>query len=294
MQEMMGAADIAFPHLGIYLTDVPKTLYIGSFSIAIYGIIIALSMLLGIVMAAKMAPRLGVDPDKIWDISVWIIIFAIVGARIYYVIFFWDFYKDDPLQIFNLRRGGLAIYGGIIACVILIIVYSKKHGISWKRMLDTIMFGLVLGQITGRWGKFFNREVFGEYTDSLLAMRLPVEAVREMDISASIAEHMQAGTNFIQVHPTFLYESLWNIGVLLIMLWFVGKRKFDGEITLLYFTGYGIGRAWIEFIRTDQLYITGTKIPVSMALSIVLVVFCVLTDIVVRRKLKKDDILKNV
>ncbi len=285
MPDMMEKMDIAFPHLGIYLKDVPQSITIGSFSIALYGICIAAAMLAGILLAAHMAKKTGWDPNIIWDISIWLIIFAIIGARLYYVIFFWDAYKDNPLQIFNLRAGGLAIYGGIIACVIVVFVYCKVKKVNPFRLLDTAAYGLVLGQIIGRWGNFFNREVFGGYTDSLLAMRLPVAMVRSRDITETVASHIAQGTNYIQVHPTFLYEGLWNLGLLILMLLWTGHKKFEGEITLLYFFGYGIGRAWIEYIRTDQLYITGTKIPVSIVVSVIMIVFSVLMDIYTRKRL---------
>ena len=284
MQEIMDTMDIAFPHLNIYLRNVPKTFSIGGFSIAMYGVVIALSMLAGIVMAAHMAKKTGQDPDVYWDISLYIIISSIIGARIYYVIFFWDFYKDDPIQVFNLRGGGLAIYGGIIAAVMVVFLYCKKKKYSPFLLLDTAAYGLVLGQIIGRWANFFNREVFGDYTDSLLAMRLPLEMVRQRDISENIAAHIVEGTNYIQVHPTFLYESLWNVGVLLVMLLFLKHKKFDGEVFLVSLVGYGIGRAWIEYIRTDQLYIQGTKVPVSLVLSLVIIVFSVIIDITQRKK----------
>lgn len=285
MPDMMGKMDIAFPHLGIYLKDVPQSITIGSFSIALYGICIAAAMLAGILLAAHIAKKTGWDPNIIWDISIWLIIFAIIGARLYYVIFFWDAYKDNLLQIFNLRAGGLAIYGGIIACVIVVFVYCKVRRVNPFRLLDTAAYGLVLGQIIGRWGNFFNREVFGGYTDSLLAMRLPVAMVRNRDITEAVASHIAQGTNYIQVHPTFLYEGLWNLGLLILMLLWTGHKKFEGEITLLYFFGYGIGRAWIEYIRTDQLYITGTKIPVSIVVSVIMIVFSVLMDIYARKRL---------
>ena len=272
MQDIMNEMDIAFPHLGIYLRNVPQSFSIGGFSIALYGVIIALSMMLGIAMAAHIAKLTFQDPDIYWDISIWIIISAIVGARIYYVAFFWDYYKTEPLQIFNLRGGGLAIYGGIILCIITIYIYCRIKKLNPAELLDTAGYGLVLGQIIGRWGNFFNREVFGEYTDSLFAMRLPEAIVRDRDITENIAKHMADGTNYIQVHPTFLYEGLWNLGVLLLMLFMRKRKKFHGQIILLYFIGYGIGRAWIEYIRTDQLYIGGTHIPVSMVLSIVIAI----------------------
>lgn len=290
MPDMMGDFDIAFPHLGIYLHNVPKTIYIGSFGIALYGIVIAAGMLLGLILAAHIARKTGQNAETYWDLAIWLIIFSIVGARIYYVIFMWDNYKDDPLQIFNLRGGGLAIYGGVIAGVITVCVYCRIHKLKVTKVLDTAAYGLVLGQIIGRWGNFFNREVFGEYTDSLFAMRIPVVMVRERDISENIANHIADGTNYIQVHPTFLYEGLWNLALLIIMLIYLRHKKFDGEITLLYFAGYGIGRAWIEYIRTDQLYITGTSIPVSMVLGIAMAAISIVLDITARARIRRRSI----
>ena len=285
----MGDMDIAFPNLGIYLTNVPKTIMIGNFGIALYGIVIAIGMILGLTMSARIAKKTGQDPDVIWDLAAPLIIFSILGARIYYVIFMWDFYKDDPIQILNIRGGGLAIYGGIIAGVITLYIYCKVKKQKFPLVLDTVMYGLLVGQILGRWGNFFNREVFGEYTDSLLAMRIPVSMVRERDISPLIAAHMTEGTNYIQVHPTFLYEGMWNLAVLVFLLLYLKHKKFDGEIALFYFAGYGIGRALIESIRTDQLYITGTKIPVSMVLGIVMAVSAIAADLVIRARLAQQE-----
>ena len=293
MAEMMGEMDIAFPNLGIYLTNVPKTIMIGSFGIAIYGVVIAIGMLLGLTLSSKVAARTGQDPDVIWDLGPALLFFSVLGARIYYVIFMWDMYKDDPVQIFNLRGGGLAIYGGIIAGFITIYVYCKVKKQKFPLVLDTVMYGLLVGQILGRWGNFFNREVFGEYTDNLLAMRIPVSMVRERDISASIAAHMTEGTNYIQVHPTFLYEGMWNLMLFIFLLVYLKHKKFDGEIALLYFAGYGIGRAIIESIRTDQLFITGTTIPVSMALGIAMAVVSIAADIVIRAKMRKKVTNEN-
>ncbi len=286
MAEMMGEMDIAFPNLGIYLQNVPKTIMIGNFGVALYGIVIAIGMLAALKLTTVIAKKEGQDPDVYWDLAVWLIVFSIIGARLYYVAFMWDAYKDDLLQILNLRGGGLAIYGGVIAGVITIFVYSRIKKQKFPQMLDTVAFGLLLGQIIGRWGNFFNREVFGGYTDNLFAMRIPTSMVRTMDISENIAAHMTEGTNYIQVHPTFLYEGLWNLGVLILLLLYRRHKKFNGEVMLLYFAGYGIGRTWIEYIRTDQLYLFGTKIPVSMALAIVMVVASITVDLVVRRRMK--------
>ena len=288
MAEMMGDMDIAFPNLGIYLRNVPKTIMIGNFGIALYGVVIAIGMILGLTLSARIAKKTGNDPDVIWDLAAPLLIFSIIGARIYYVIFMWDFYKDDPIQILNLRGGGLAIYGGIIAGVLTLYIYCRVKKQKFPLVLDFVIYGLLVGQILGRWGNFFNREVFGEYTDNLFAMRIPAVMVRERDISASIAAHMTAGTNYIQVHPTFLYEGMWNLALLILLYLYLGHKKFDGEIALLYFAGYGIGRAWIESIRTDQLYITGTAIPVSLALGIVMAVVSIAADVLIRGKIRRQ------
>lgn len=288
----MGAMDIDFPNLGIYLHNVPKGFTIFGFEIALYGVIIGIGVLAGILLAAKVAKATGQDADVYWDFAIYAVIFSIIGARIYYVIFMWDMYRDDLLSIFNIRQGGLAIYGGVIAAFITLFVYAKLKKQNALRMADTGVAGLILGQVIGRWGNFTNREVFGEYTDNLFAMRLPIEAVRRSDISESIAAHITEGVNYIQVHPTFLYESLWNLCLLVVVLLYWKHKKFEGEIALLYLGGYGLGRAWIEGIRTDQLFIPGTQLPVSQVLGLLLFAGAVICDIVIRiRKKNKKNLL---
>ncbi len=286
----MDLMDIAFPNMGIYLKNVPKSFHVFGFEIALYGVIIGIGVIAGIMMAAKWAKATGQDPEVYWDFSIYAVIFSIIGARIYYVIFAWDNYKNDLLSIFNFREGGLAIYGGVIVAFTTLFIYAKLKKQNPFRMADTGVLGLILGQAIGRWGNFTNREVFGEYTDNLFAMRLPVGMVRSIDISDSLAAHMTEGVNYIQVHPTFLYESLWNLGILAIMLIYYKHKKFEGEIALLYLGGYGLGRAWIEGIRTDQLFIHGTQIPVSQVLAFILFVGAIICDVVIRMKKNKKKI----
>lgn len=287
MPDIMGKMDIAFPHMGLYLKDVPKSFSVFGFSIAMYGVIIGLGFLVALLIISRVAKWSGQNPDDYWDLAIYIIIFSIVGARLYYVIFAWDYYKDDLLSIFNTRNGGLAIYGGVIAGFTTLFIYTRIRKKNFFLLGDTIMFGLVFGQTMGRWGNFTNREAFGEYTDNLFAMRLPVEMVRSGEITELMKAHMSDATNYIQVSPTFLYESMWNLCLFVLMLLYFKHRKFVGENILLYLGGYGLGRAWIEALRTDQLKIPVVGLPVSQVLAICLVIFAVVTDIIVRIRLKK-------
>lgn len=293
MKDIMGKMDIAFPNIGLYLENVPKAFNIFGFQIALYGVVIGLGVLSGVLMADYMAKKENVDSDIIWDFAIYAVIFSIIGARIYYVVFFWDLYKDNFLGIFNLRNGGLAIYGAVIAAFITLYVFCRIKKQSFLQLVDICVPGLVLGQAIGRWGNFTNREVFGEYTDNLLAMRLPIEMVREMDISANVAAHIADGTNYIQVHPTFLYESLWNLALLCLMILYRKHKKFKGEMWLVYLGGYGLGRFWIEGIRTDQLYIMGTTVPVSQLIAVLCVAVSLAADIAVRYHMKKKGTAKT-
>ncbi len=280
----MNTGDIAFPHLRIYLENVPKTFSVFGFPVAFYGLIIGIGVIAGVWMVVHEAKITGQDPDIYWDFAIYAIFFSIVGSRVYYVIFSWDQYKDNLLSIFNLRGGGLAIYGTVIASFLTAAIYCYVKKISFFQLGDTAVMGLILGQIIGRWGNFMNREAFGQYTDNLFAMRLPVEAVRPWEISTSLSEHMLEGTNYIQVHPTFLYESLWNLLILCLLLLYRKHKKFQGEIMLLYLGGYGLGRCVIEGLRTDQLLLPHTEIAVSQVLAGILVLFALLTEVIVRRR----------
>ena len=283
--------NINFPHLGIYLENVGKSIDIRGFSIAYYGIIIACGMLLGLMAACARAKETRQKPDDYTDLFIYMMIFGVIGARIYYVIFQFDYYRNNLISIFNLRQGGLAIYGGIIGGVLTILVFSRLRRMKVARVLDTVAMGVLIGQILGRWGNFFNREAFGGYTDGLLAMQLPVSAVRSGEITQQMMENLveTGGVTYVQVHPTFLYESLWNLGVLAIVYLTRNKTKFEGELFMRYLIGYGIGRFWIEALRTDQLLIPGTAFPVSQGLSAVIVLGCAALTVILRSKKKKKE-----
>lgn len=266
---------IIFPNLHITLGNVEKGFYVGSFFIAFYGVIIAIGMLVGVSFILKEAKRVGFDEDKFLDICIITIVVGVLGARAYYVIFAWDYYKNNLLSILNIRQGGLAIYGGVLAGIISVIILSKIRKLDIYKVFDVCIFGVVIGQIFGRWGNFFNREVFGQYTDNLFAMLLPINSVRSQeDITSEMLQHLVEidGVQYVSVHPTFLYESLWNLGLLIIMLLMRKKKKFDGQIFFTYLIGYGAGRFWIEGIRTDQLKLWGTNLPVSQLIAAILIV----------------------
>lgn len=277
---------IRFPHLGIYLPNVGKTISVFGFDIAYYGITIAIAMIVGISIALHEAKRTGQNQDTYLDLLMLTMLTSVVGARIYYVIFSWDNYKDNLGEILNIRNGGLAIYGGIIAGAITVFIYSKITKMKFLQIADTVCMGLVAGQIIGRWGNFFNREAFGEYTNNLLAMQLPVSAVRKNEITSAMWNHVVTigGVEYIQVHPTFLYEGLWSFMVLLFLFWFRKRKKFEGELFFCYLAGYGAGRFWIESLRTDQLLLPGIHVPVSQLLSAVLVIVSLSVIIYKRRK----------
>lgn len=306
---------IYFPNLGIRLPNVPRGFSVFGFNIAFYGLCIAIGMLGGIWMARWQAKRSGQKPDDYLDFALWAIPLSVVGARIYSVAFEWDYYKNDLKQIFNLRNGGLAIYGGLIAAIIIIFIYCKIKKMKPGTLADTAILGMLVGQACGRWGNFFNRECFGSYTDGLFAMQIQTNDVnlssyfkpavvsdaRLAEIYAGKERAMAAimeirnnlvtsvdGIECVQVQPTYLYESVWNVCLLIILILVWRYKKFEGEIILLYLFGYGLGRAWIEGLRTDQLFLWNSGIAVSQLLSIILVVASAVIIIVCRTKAIKS------
>ncbi len=270
--------DIRFPNLNLVFSNVGTGITIFGFEIKFYGMIIAVGFLAGLLVAQREARRTGQDPEIYLDYLLTMVIPAIVGARLYYVVFSWDYYKDHLNEILLTRNGGLAIYGGILAALLTLVIFCKVRKYSPLLMADTAVMGLLIGQIFGRWGNFFNREAFGGYTDGLFAMQIPLSYFHDgriADLAASgVYEHLVTVGNqsYIQVHPTFLYECLWNIGVLLFLLWFRKRKKWDGQMLAVYFIGYGSGRFLIEGLRTDSLYFMGTGIRVSQMLALILVV----------------------
>lgn len=251
---MLRSAQISFPMLGDWSIDPPYSFNLFGLEIYFYGVIIALGFILAALYCAKRAKEFGLSSDELYELVIWLIPTCIIGARLYYVLFKLDYFIANPDKIFALRDGGLAIYGGIIAGIIVGIIWCRAKRIRVFAVADLTAFGLLIGQSVGRWGNFINREAFGAQTEIFCRMGLTVP-----------------GFETLYVHPTFLYESLWNIlGLIVLHIWSKkGKRKYDGQIFWLYILWYGLGRAWIEGLRSDSLYIGSTDIRVSQLLAIV-------------------------
>lgn len=278
---------ISFPNLGIDIYDLPKTFSVFGFDIAFYGLIIGLGMLAGMAIGFREAKITGQSVDDYVDLALFGIVFAIIGARLYYVIFEWDSYKDNLIEIFNLRQGGLAIYGGVIAAIITCFTVARVKKLSFLQMADTGCIGVLLGQIIGRWGNFFNREAYGGNTDGLFAMKINLDdtTINGVSVQEGIDIFSEDGLHFIQVQPTFLYESFCNLCLLGLIMLFRKKKKYHGEVFLWYMCGYGAIRAVIEGFRTDQLQIGDTGIAVSQVLGAVIAV--VAGAIIIYMRVKK-------
>lgn len=246
---------IRFPHLNLEFGYVPRAFQIFGFEITIYGMLIALGMILGISLLILEAKRCGQNQDKYLGMVIASLTGGVIGARLSYVALSWTLYKGNPMEIFNLRSGGACFYGGLLGGILAAVLFCHFSELDFWQMADTASTGILLGQAVGRWGSFFNRESFGEYTDGLFAMQLPVSGVRSGEVTALMREKLisENGVSYIQVTPVFLYESLWCLLLLVILLAVRRKKKFQGEIFMLYLAGYGLGRVFIDWLRTDRL-----------------------------------------
>ncbi|MGN1001279.1 MAG: prolipoprotein diacylglyceryl transferase [Oscillospiraceae bacterium] len=266
----MRDAVISFPMFGEnFAIDPPYCFAIGNFKIYFYGVIIALGFVLAIVYAAKNCRRFDITMDTVYDLLLWAVIAAIIGARAYYCVFNWELYADDPISVFSIRDGGLAIYGGVIGAVLALIIACRVKKISVWPALDIMSFGLLIGQAVGRWGNFFNREAYGYETDVFCRMGLTLNG------------------RTIYVHPTFLYESLWNLAGLVLLHFYSKKhRKYQGQFFFLYVFWYGLGRAFIEGLRSDSLWLIPDVIRVSQLLAVVSMLAALALCLVNARRVK--------
>ena len=267
--------DIYFPHLGIALEDVNRVAFsLGGINIFWYGILIATAVLAAAFFCVREVKRTGQNVDHYYELLGIGIFAAIIGLRLFYVAFNWEAYAADPIRIITgIRMGGLAIYGGIIASVVAVFAVSRWRKMDMRLVLDTCAPVFALGQAIGRWGNFINREAFGEFTNSLFAMRLRLPGpgdgfgISASNITQCMRDNMVAayGAQYIQVHPTFLYESAWNLAVFVALTLYRPRKRFHGEIFGLYLLCYGVARFFIEGLRTDQLLLAG--LPVNQLLS---------------------------
>ena len=249
---MFLASPITFPNLGITVNPSPVAFTVFGKAIYWYGIIIACGFVLAALYMMRRAKTFGITDDDVLDMLLWAVPIGIICARAYYCIFYWELFRDNPVSVLYIWEGGLAIYGGIIGggLTLLLVAHFKKIPVAV--LLDVAAMGVIIGQFCGRWGNFMNREAYGAVTDAFLKMGL-----------------QNAAGEVSYYHPTFLYESVWNLIGFIGLHFYIKKRKFDGEIFLLYMAWYGLGRSWIEGLRTDSLYLFSTGIRVSQMLAIV-------------------------
>lgn len=267
---------IRFPGLNLILSYVPRSFQIFGMEFTIYGILIAVGALLGMGIVTLEAKRNNEDQNKYLDMMIVSLLVSVVGSRLFYVIFSWELYRENLRAVLDLRNGGYGFYGGLLAGFLAAAIFCRIAKLNFWKIADTASLGILLGQMIGRWGNFFNRESFGEYTNLPWAMQLPISAVRSGEVSGTMRDNLMTidGVSYIQVQPVFLYESLWCLFLFLLLLALRRKKRYEGELFMIYLAGYGLGRFFFEWCRTDKLYIPGTKIGISLVISAVLFVIC--------------------
>lgn len=290
--ETIGSLDynqIVFPELGIDLHVDSTAFSIGSLSIQWYGILITLGLVLAMVYAFTQVKKYGLNPDRVIDAVIGGIVGGIVGARAYYVIMEWDNYADNWKSIFNLREGGLAIYGGIIGAILVGCIVAKIRKVRILPLLDIAGIGFLLGQGIGRWGNFFNQEAFGCNTTSIFGMsggRIQDWITNQYPSTSYYANFGTQVDPSLPVHPCFLYESVWCLlGFALLAIFAKKIRKFDGQIFLIYIGWYGLERAIVEGLRTDSLVVGNVRI--SQVLAILCVVVSIILQVIFLSKVKR-------
>lgn len=280
------AAKLSFPGLGLNLSISRVAVFIGPFTIYWYGIIVVTGIALGVIYATWRAGQFGINKDRLSDVFLYSIVAGMIGARAYYVAFSWDYYKDHPTEIIQIWHGGIAFYGGILAAILCGYLLCRRWKLPVVRALDASLGGLLLGQSIGRWGNFVNIEAFGCYFEGPWRMVSPViDAYFHMHpgLLPGFTPEQVLQMSDIPVHPTFFYESAWTMLGFLFIVWYTKRRKFNGELTLLYFFINGLGRAVIEGLRTDSL--TAGSIRVSQVLAGCMVVLSAVLWLTAQKKL---------
>ncbi len=271
MPQSMPNASISFPMLGDFSINPPAAFQVGPLTIHWYGVIIATGFLLAVIYCARRSREFGMTPDNVYDVIILGVPLAVICARIYFCVFHWDLFQDDPVSVLYVWQGGIGMYGVIFGAVLATVIYCKRKKLSILAFLDMACFGFIIGQFIGRWGNFMNREAFGYETDIFCRMGLT-----------------QNGVTYY-VHPTFLYESLWNFaGFLLMHFWSKKHRRYDGQAFLVYLAWYGFGRMLVEGLRTDSLYLFDTGIRVSQLVSLILLIASLAIQLYNRFKRRPD------
>lgn len=275
---------ILFPYLGIKFAHVGKAITIFGYDITFYGILTGIALLAGVGIVLLEVNYNRKNTEEYLNYMFLAILSGIVGARIYYVLFSFETYKGHLGSIFNLHKGGMEFYGALIGVIIMTLVYSFLKNESAGEMLDMMTGGILIFQVISCWGNFFNRESFGEYTEKVFAMKIPIDSVRTVDVTDRMRNHidMIGGIRFIQVHPVFLYEMLWCIGLIIVLLLYRQYQKSEGELFLIYLFGYGIGSFWMEGLRTDALRFWGSDFRVTRGVCVISIVAAVIIYIYLR------------
>ena len=286
---------IRFPNISAYFEGMNKSFTVFGFEITVYGILVAVGMLLGLAVIMLQVRKHKENPNLYLGMVLISLIGGVIGARLYYLAFSWEAFSGKPwTELINIRGGGLAIYGGIFGGALAGFIYCKIRKVSFGQMADTVSIGLLTGQIIGVWGNAFNREAFGEYTDSLFAMQIPLESVHSSAVTKQMRDNlvMVLDEPFIQVHPLFLYESIWCFVGLFLLVRYIKKRRFAGDIALRYLVWYGAGRFWIEALRTDSLLLVPSiGLRVSQLVAGIAVVGGVIAEILLTRKFRDKPLM---
>lgn len=279
---------VRFPGLGLEFKINKVAFSVFGIPVYWYGIIICTGLLLAVFLGLKNCKKFGINSDNVFDIVLWALPSAVICARIYYIIFNWHEYDGDIMKMINIREGGLAIYGGIIGAVLAGYIVTRVKKIDFLTVADLAGPYFIMAQGIGRWGNFVNQEAFGRNTN--LPWGMHSDAIREyLEMLGDSSIDPMA-----PVHPTFLYESVWNLCVFFFLLWYRRRYKVKGELFFLYMMLYGVGRAWIEGLRTDSLYIGGTNIRVSQLLAVAFAVAFAVVIFIRRRMCSGDTPVYNM
>lgn len=287
---MSDAVSVRFPHLGINIYNLAKSFKVFGMEITVDAIVALVAIIAGFLILIYEVKLTWQDMDAYINMSICAMLTAVIGARLYYVIFNWGYYRGNLLQVFHLGNGGLSVYGGAVAAVITCIVFSGIKKIALLRIADTVCMGIVLWKAVDVWGSFFNREVFGKYTDSLFAMQIKYDETAGI-MNQDILNHLTryGGAIYIQVHPIFLYESLWCLMLFALIMAFRRYKKFEGEVFMWCVAGYSLGRAWIDMMRADKLPAHGLNMPLSVVLALICAIVPTCICVIKRIILKKSE-----